>query len=169
MQHDRERPVTSLEFGALHGDARRARGLHRGNIGRFYRISGNSMDTGYVDEARPPFEDDVIRYYGQYVAVVIADTFEEAKAAAAAVEGRLRSRNAARRSRRARARRTSPRSKASAATPRGASTARPSHSTQTNVTPETHNPIELHATVAHWDGESYTFYETTQGVVNHRN
>ena len=55
--------------------------LHRGNIGRFYRISGNSMETGYVDEARPPFEDDIIRYYGQYIAVVIADTFEAASAA----------------------------------------------------------------------------------------
>ncbi len=60
--------------------------LHRGNIGRFYRISGNSIDTGYVDEARPPFEDDIIRYYGQYVALVIADTFEAATAAAAAVK-----------------------------------------------------------------------------------
>ena len=47
--------------------------LHRDNIGRFYRLSGNSMETGFVDEARPPFEDDIIRYYGQYIAVVIAD------------------------------------------------------------------------------------------------
>ena len=37
------------------------------------------------------------------------------------------------------------------------------------VTPvETHNPIELHATVAHWNGESYTFYETSQAVANHQ-
>ncbi len=32
------------------------------------------------------------------------------------------------------------------------------------VTPvETHNPIELHATVAHWDGDSYTFYGNISG------
>ena len=37
------------------------------------------------DERRPPFEDDVIRYYGQYVALAVADTFETAKAAADAV------------------------------------------------------------------------------------
>ena len=82
--------ITSLEFAA----AERMPGvraiLHRGNIGRFYRISGNSMDTGFVDEARPPFEDDVIRYYGQYVALVVAETFEAASAAAGAREGRLR-------------------------------------------------------------------------------
>ncbi len=40
---------------------------------------------------------------------------------------------------------------------------------QTYVTPvETHNPIELHSTIAHWDGDSYSFYETSQAVSNHR-
>ena len=34
---------------------------------------------------------------------------------------------------------------------------------------ETHNPIELHATVASWDGDSVTLYETSQAIVNHRN
>jgi xanthine dehydrogenase YagR molybdenum-binding subunit len=33
---------------------------------------------------------------------------------------------------------------------------------------ETHNPIGLHASVASWDGQSFTLYETTQAVVNHR-
>jgi xanthine dehydrogenase YagR molybdenum-binding subunit len=35
--------------------------------------------------------------------------------------------------------------------------------------PETHNPIELHASVAVWDGKTFTLYETSQGVINHRN
>src|ERR1700736_5705556 len=40
---------------------------------------------------------------------------------------------------------------------------------ETYVTPaETHNPIELHASVSIWDGSKFTLYETTQGVVNHR-
>jgi xanthine dehydrogenase YagR molybdenum-binding subunit len=34
--------------------------------------------------------------------------------------------------------------------------------------PETHNPIELHASVATWDGKAFTLYETTQSVINHR-
>src|SRR5437667_7535520 len=40
---------------------------------------------------------------------------------------------------------------------------------QTYVTPaETHNPIELHATTAIWDGSTLTLYEASQGVVNLR-
>jgi xanthine dehydrogenase YagR molybdenum-binding subunit len=34
---------------------------------------------------------------------------------------------------------------------------------------ETHNPIELHATVAVWDGSIFTLHDATQGVVNARN
>src|SRR5262249_5838542 len=40
---------------------------------------------------------------------------------------------------------------------------------QTYVTPtETHNPIELHATTAVWDGSTLTLYESSQGVFNLR-
>src|SRR5262249_33515177 len=40
---------------------------------------------------------------------------------------------------------------------------------ETYVTPaETHNPLELHATVALWDGATLTLYDATQGVVNLR-
>jgi xanthine dehydrogenase YagR molybdenum-binding subunit len=39
---------------------------------------------------------------------------------------------------------------------------------QTYVTPvETHNPMEMHATTAVWDGSRFTLYESSQGVVNH--
>src|SRR4029453_17933579 len=34
--------------------------------------------------------------------------------------------------------------------------------------PETHVPIELHATVAIWDGDTFTLHESTQAVVNHQ-
>src|SRR5258705_13026969 len=40
---------------------------------------------------------------------------------------------------------------------------------ETYVTPaETHNPLELHSTVAVWDGPMLTLYDSTQGVVNLR-
>src|SRR4029077_5408556 len=40
---------------------------------------------------------------------------------------------------------------------------------ETYVTPaETHNPIELHSTVALWDGDRLMLYDSTQGVVNAR-
>ena len=52
------------------------------------RSSARSWEQGFegiCEERRPPFEDDVIRYYGQYIALAVADTFETAKAAADAV------------------------------------------------------------------------------------
>src|SRR6266566_2413209 len=59
--------------------------FHRDNIGKIFRsVLGSGFD-GIVDERRPPFEDDVVRYYGQYIALAVADTFENAKAAADAV------------------------------------------------------------------------------------
>ncbi|MEX3931502.1 xanthine dehydrogenase family protein molybdopterin-binding subunit [Paraburkholderia phymatum] len=159
--------VTSLEFAAAQAMPGVRMILHRGNIGRFYRIAGNSIDTGFVDEARPPFDDDVVRYYGQYVAAVVADTFEAASAAAAAVKvGYERT-----------AYDVSDELEASGElhveSERGDAAAAYERSEvkldETYVTPvETHNPIELHASIAHWDGEGYTFYETTQAVANHQ-
>src|ERR1700752_705907 len=59
--------------------------FHRGNIGKIFRSTPAPGFDRICLERRPPFEDDVIRYYGQYVAVAVADTFESAKAAADSV------------------------------------------------------------------------------------
>src|SRR6266849_6911159 len=59
--------------------------LHRANIGRIFRSTPAPGFDRVCEERRPPFEDDVIRYYGQYIALAVADTFEAAKAAADAV------------------------------------------------------------------------------------
>src|SRR5947207_14474619 len=59
--------------------------FHRENIGKIFRsIQGQGFE-GICDERRPAFEDDIVRYYGQYVALAVADTFEIAKAAADAI------------------------------------------------------------------------------------
>ena len=59
-------------------DAGRARDSsprqHREDLPRRHAWARSS--TASADERRPPFEDDVIRYYGQYVALAVADTFE---------------------------------------------------------------------------------------------
>ena len=56
--------------------------FHRQNIGKIFRsVKGEGLKR-ICEERRPPFEDDVVRYYGQYVALAVADTFETAKAAA---------------------------------------------------------------------------------------
>src|SRR5919198_1656343 len=59
--------------------------LHRENIGTIFRSVQEAGFAGICEERRPPFEDDVVRYYGQYIALAVADTFETAKAAADAV------------------------------------------------------------------------------------
>src|SRR5438309_7947687 len=141
--------------------------FHRANIGKIFRSVKGPGFEGLCDERRPPFEDDVVRYYGQYVALAVADTFETAKAAADAV------------------RVTYAKDKPNVATDlkadnkpeveshRGDADAAfataPVKLDQTYVTPaETHNPIELHATTAIWDGSTLTLYESSQGVVNLR-
>ncbi|WP_321800349.1 xanthine dehydrogenase family protein molybdopterin-binding subunit [Caballeronia sp. J97] len=159
--------ITSLEFAAAQAMPGVKLILHRGNIGRFYRISGNSIDTGFVDENRPPFEDDIIRYYGQYVALVVAETFEAASAAAAAIKvGYDKTPHDVSAT-------LDADKKLDVHSERGdpdkAFDDAPVKLDETYVTPvETHNPIELHATIAHWNGESYTFYETSQAVANHQ-
>lgn len=151
---------------------------HRDNIGKIFRSTLGPGFAGITDERRPPFEDDVIRYYGQYIAVAVADTFEAAKAAADAVRA------------------TYQKEKPNVATdlkaddepqvvettfaptnrlqsergdPERAFSTAPVKLDQTYVTPtETHNPIELHSTTAIWNGDKLTLYDSTQGVVNFR-
>ncbi len=152
--------------------------FHRGNIGKIFRSTMGKGMEGICIERRPPFEDDVVRYYGQYVALAVADSFEAAKAAADAVvitydrqnpnvetdlkpdddpdvvetsygpEHRLQSERG---------------------DPDSAFASAPVKLDQTYVTPsETHNPIELQATIAIWNGSTLTLYEESQAVFNMR-
>src|SRR6187397_2078293 len=59
--------------------------FHRANIGKIFRSTQAPGFDRVCEERRPAFEDDVVRYYGQYIALAVADTFEAAKAAADAV------------------------------------------------------------------------------------
>ncbi|MEN3367756.1 MAG: xanthine dehydrogenase YagR molybdenum-binding subunit [Burkholderiales bacterium] len=152
--------------------------LHRGNIGKIFRSTPAPGFDRVTLERRPPFEDDTIRYWGQYVALAVADTFESAKAGADAVrakysketpnvEARLEAENdpdvilaaygpvERLQSHRGDAATTFDKAEVKV--------------DETYVTPaETHNPIELHSTVALWDGPILKLYDSTQGVVNLR-
>ena len=141
--------------------------LKRGDLAPIAYITPDFADFVMLDEPRPPFDDDIIRYYGQYVALAVADTFEQAKAAADAVtvsyaaetpnvDAHLVAKKTKVASKRGNA------AKAYAAAP-------VTIDSRYGISPETHNPIETHATVASWDGNELTLYETSQGVVNHRN
>jgi xanthine dehydrogenase YagR molybdenum-binding subunit len=139
--------------------------LHRGNVGKIFRSVKGPGFEGLTDERRPPFEDDVVRYYGQYIALAVADTFETAKAAADAVrvtyakdkpnvDTDLKADD-------------TPEVESQRGDVDAAFATAPVKLDQTYVTPaETHNPIELHATTAIWDGSTLTLYEASQAITN---
>ncbi len=145
--------------------------FQRRNIGKLFRAEVNhefGADMSRLDERRPPLEDDVVRYSGQYVALAVADTFAQAMAAADAVKVTYREHepNVDERL----APETSQKVESERGDAEKAFTEAEIQVDQTyDLPPETHNPIELHASVAVWDGSSFTLYETSQGVVNHRN
>jgi xanthine dehydrogenase YagR molybdenum-binding subunit len=116
---------------------------------------------------RPPLADERITYYGQYVALVIATTYEQAVAGAGAVKVSYA----------ADAvdvdMRLSAEEEESVDTERGdveqGFASAPVTVDHTYTTPpQTHNPIELHASVALWNGKEFTLYETSQAIMNHR-
>jgi xanthine dehydrogenase YagR molybdenum-binding subunit len=57
----------------------------RESFPKVYRADPSNFGGGRVDERRPPFSDDVINYAGQYVALVVAMTLNQAREAADAV------------------------------------------------------------------------------------
>jgi xanthine dehydrogenase YagR molybdenum-binding subunit len=152
--------------------------FHRENIGKIFRSTAQPNFEGICEERRPPFEDDIVRYYGQYIALAVADTFEAAKAAADAVRATYAKEKPNVETRLEadddpdlvvtsfgpRHRVDSQRGDAQAAFARAQV-----NLDQTYVTPaETHNPLEPHATTAMWDASTLTLYESSQGVVNLR-
>ena len=152
--------------------------FHRENIGKMFRSTLGQGMEGICEERRPPFEDDVVRYYGQYIALAVADTFETAKAAADAVRATY-----AKEKPNVETHLEADDDPDSVVTTFGmhervdsqrgdadaAFASAPVKLDQTYVTPaETHNPIELHATTAIWEGSKLTLYDSSQGVVNFR-
>ncbi len=139
----------------------------RKNIGKLFRTAPSDGLSAYLDEKRPPFDDDIIRYYGQYVAAVVATTYEQAVAAANAVKVTYNAEKPDVRKHLETG--DKPTVDSHRGNPDEAFQSAPVKIDQTYVTPtETHNPIELHASVASWDGQNFTLYETSQAVVNHR-
>lgn len=159
--------ITRLDASAAEKMPGVLRVMYHGHTPTMYRpVPGD--DNAVVDESRPPFEDETIYYSGQYVAAVVAETMQQAQAAADAIHVEYA---------------VEPPSVARDLSDGWASLKTESHRgdaekafadasikvDETYVTPaETHNPIELHASVAVWDGSKFTLYETTQAVQNHQ-
>lgn len=116
-------------------------------------------------------QDEVVWYNAQPVAVVIADTFEHARDAAQRLRIRYNAEPAQLDVAQAKKnlRRPEPQPERPSDTGRG-NVARSMELAATRLdatysTPmENHNPIEPHATIAHWNGDSLVLYDATQNV-----
>ncbi|MGO4209472.1 xanthine dehydrogenase family protein molybdopterin-binding subunit [Terriglobus sp. 2YAB30_2] len=140
---------------------------HYGNAPHLYRPIPRDAR---VDEARPAFEDEYVYYSGQYVAVVVAETIEQARAAARAVKVMYAAEKPDNRLDLSEGlqedalHEANKRGDVDTAFALGAVKV-----DATYITPvETHNPMELHASVATYYDGKFVLYETTQSIVNHR-
>lgn len=142
--------------------------FHHGNMDGVYRLFPHEED-GTISEQRPPFEDEKIAYWGQYVALVVAETLEQAQAAARAIRVEHDAEKPDVRHNLGTDFTGERQSSWKRGDPDKALTSAPVVIDEIYVTPvETHNPMEMHGTVAVWDGNNLTLYESSQGVVNHR-
>ncbi len=142
--------------------------LHHGNMKDVYRLFPHEQD-GTMSETRPPFDDDKIYYWGQYVALVVAETLEQAKAGAQAVRVEYDAEAPDVRTDLGTGFTGTRQSSWKRGDPDLALQTAPVVVDETYITPvETHNPMEMHGTVAVWEGDNLTLYESSQGVVNHR-
>jgi xanthine dehydrogenase YagR molybdenum-binding subunit len=145
--------------------------MHHGNIMPLYRNASGGRNS----ENRPAFEDENVYYWGQYVAAVVAETFEQAQAAAAAVRveyepTKFNVDTSLSDTLPAEGQPHGPQIMSQRGDTEAAFASAAVKVDEVYMTPvETHNPMEMHATVAVWDGKKYTLYESSQGVMNHQN
>jgi xanthine dehydrogenase YagR molybdenum-binding subunit len=142
--------------------------LHHANAPRLHHPAGQFEESSRPGESRPPLADDRVYYYGQFVALVIAETFEQAQEAAWHVHvdyasappqvglGQAPDKNGAPAAQYARGDMEAAYRQAEVKL-----------EATYDIPVETHNPMEMHGTIAVWDHDKLTLYETTQGVVNH--
>ena len=149
--------------------------IHHGNAPTLYRPDNDFMSASKPGEARVVFEDDRVHYSGQYVAIIVAETLEQARYAAElvqvsyAVEDPTIETDAALDSAYLPdeffgEKLTTTRGDPDVALSRAAVT----HAATYTTPIEHHNPIEPSASVAVWNGDELTLYETTQWVAGAR-
>lgn len=144
---------------------------HHGTIGKIFRTPPSAGFSMILDEKRPPLEDNTVRYYGQYVAVAVAHTMEQARAAAEAIKVTYAKTKHNTGDKLLGTPISTPAVKEH--TKRGdVAAALASAPVKVDafykIPAETHNPIELHASLAVYKDGKYTLYETTQAVGNFR-
>ncbi|HEX3571730.1 MAG TPA: xanthine dehydrogenase family protein molybdopterin-binding subunit [Acidobacteriaceae bacterium] len=139
------------------------------NINATLRVP-EGVRAGRNSETRGPLEDNTVGYWGQYVALVVAETLQQAQAAAAAIRVDYDAKKPNVSTVLDDAQVVNQRVNSKRGDSEAAFATAPVKIDETYVTPvETHNPMEMHATTAVWDGSRFTLYESSQGVVNHLN
>lgn len=129
---------------------------------------------GFPIENIAPLQDNSVHYFGQYIAVVIAETYEQARAAAQLVEVSYAKGSLAIDLKRELPNAEMPEKiqnnpaqinvgKAEELLRQASVSLENTYSTST----ENHHPMEPHATIAIWEGEEKVLlYHSTQGVIN---
>ncbi|SPJ33014.1 xanthine dehydrogenase family protein molybdopterin-binding subunit [Kushneria phyllosphaerae] len=151
--------------------------FHHDNFDQLSRSPNSFAEENLTSEPRLPFEDNEIHYQGQYIALVVADTFNHARAAALKVkanyerdddfltdiksldsgEGDLPGEE--------QPGDASSLGDADSALKGAAVTVDQRYS----IAQESHSVMEMHTSVAQWENDMLTIYESSQGVVFQRN
>jgi xanthine dehydrogenase YagR molybdenum-binding subunit len=166
-------PIASGEIVRLDTrDAEAAPGvlavLHHGNTPRLHRCPEDMKHGHKVAEERPPFDDEKIYYAGQFVALVIAATFEQARHAARFVHAEYRAaplaltldEGAAAHGEKPQPDEDHRRGDADAAF----AAAEVRHEAIYTTPVEVHCAMEMHATIAQWKRDRLTLHDSTQWV-----
>ncbi len=129
--------------------------------------------AAFLGESLPPLQDNKVLYVGQFIAAVVAETYEQARTAAYKLKIRYVEEKGAIDLKTELANSTQPKvfmgepaqlNTGKAAQPLATSAHRIEHTYTTPV--EHHHPMEPHATVAVWDSpDKLTLYDATQGVM----
>ena len=150
--------------------------LHHGRAPKLYRPSNDFMSATKPGEVRVVFEDDKVHYAGQYIALVIAETLEQANYAASLVKIDYEAAPPVIEIEKAKATLYDPaqffgeKLAARRGDPDAAYASAGVKHEAAYITPlEHHNPMEPAASMAAWDGDELTLYETTQWVIGARN
>jgi xanthine dehydrogenase YagR molybdenum-binding subunit len=121
----------------------------------------------------PLLQSNRIFYNGQHVAVVVAETLQQAQAAAARIKAHYQAGEAITKMDSVLSQAYEPKNFRNGAEPADTKTGDPAgamadgvaHVDATYTTPvEHHNPMEPHATIAQWDGDKLTVRTSTQGI-----
>jgi xanthine dehydrogenase YagR molybdenum-binding subunit len=150
------------------------RGRDKANLNESDPNKGSDSSNN-ASQKTGPLEEKEIHHFGQYLAVVVAETLESAQQGVSLLEPKIANGKPIAELKRARP--ENPRDKIGFEFGPDSVRGNPDRALRRSevkvsydyVTPfESHNPIEPHASVAHWEGDKLTLYDATQNTYGTR-